>query len=349
MASIYKRSNGVFYCKLRDTAGRMQYISLKTTNRKEAQKLRIEIERQLLTSQFGGDNCGDTPLGFDEAWTAYEAGLKHHKKPSSLYNEGSAWRSFSAFCAGRGLVSVQQVRVSDIAAWMSGLLDAKRSAVGVGTYRRMCGIVWNHLIRLEVVNMASPFAKVKAPPAEVQTKFLPWADVQRFVRAAQAAGRDIGLAVVLGAYAGLRKDEILRVRWEHVDWAEGRLFVDGTKTVASRNYVPLHHDLRAALEPFREETGYVVAPGNEGTDAPHSYRWEWRAQWKRAEQATVVDGDESTRLAPSPHQLRHSVATHLLDLGYTIQQVAVFLRHANDVPTRRYASLKGVSLVMDRF
>lgn len=333
MASIYRRSNGRYYAKMRDTAGKMQCISLKTTNRKEAQKLLAEVTRS--------PRADSSVLGFDDAWTAYEAGLKHHKQPASLYNEGCAWRSFSAFCAGRGLVSIQQVRVADIAAWMASMLDAKRSAVGVGTYRRMCGIVWNHLVRLEVVNMANPFAKVKAPPAEVQTKFLPWSDVQRFVRAAQATGRDIGLAVILGAYAGLRKDEVLRVRWEHVDWERARLFVDGTKTAASRNYVPLHADLRAALEPFREKTGYVVAPGNEGTDAPHSYRWEWRSQWRRVQ--------DSTGLTPTPHQLRHSVATHLLDLGYTIQQVAVFLRHANDVPTRRYASLKGVSLVMDRF
>jgi len=51
----------------------------------------------------------------------------------------------------------------------------------------------------------------------------------------------------------------------------------------------------------------------------------------------------------TPHQLRHSVATHLLNKGYGIEQIAVFLRHSNDSATRRYANLKGVKLTIDAF
>jgi integrase len=206
---------------------------------------------------------------------------------------------------------------------------------------RACKIVINHLIRLEAFDKANPFSRVKPLPESREVKYLDWQVVKALVDGAAPFGQDIHLVFILGAYAGLRKDEILRARWEHVDWPQGRLLVDGTKTTASRDYVPLHDLLRASLEPYRQESGWIVRPEKEVSGKAHCYRWNWRAQWAAVCTAAKVEC--------TPHQLRHSVATHLLDMGYTLQQVAVFLRHATDIPTRRYADLKGVRLTIDKF
>jgi integrase len=337
MATLFKRSNGVYYLKVRNSDGKEVRQSLKTTSKKDARRIQQEVERELLHPEARPESV----LSFQEAWRVYEQALAPHKKPKTLYNEKIAWTKFSDWAEAQGVTTLQSVRVGDIAQYQAGLVVSNRSNIGINSSMRACHIVVNHLIRLEVFDKANPFSKVSPLPEKRETKYLEWQTVMEMVGKAAEFGQDIHLVFILGAYAGLRKDEILRARWEHVDWTQDRLLVDGTKTTASRDYVPLHALLRASLEPYKQESGYIVKPTKAESKKQHSYRWNWRKQWAMVLKASEIEC--------TPHQLRHSVATHLLDMGYTLQQVAVFLRHATDIPTRRYADLKGVKMVIDRF
>ena len=339
MATLFRRDNGVFYLKLRDSAGKEIRQSCETKNKREALRIKAAVEQQMAEVQVTGRPVEE--IGWDEGWKVYEEALGPHKKDKTLYNEGLVWKAWAAWCEQQGIMTMQSVRVVDVARWQSGMAAEQRSAHGINTYLRTIKQVWNHLLRLETVTCPNPFDRVKPLPAEVQVKFLPWEAVQRLVGCAEQVGRDIHLVFVLGAYGGLRKDEILRARWEHVEWDQGRLLVDGTKTAASRDYVPLHNTLRVSLEPYREAEGWIVRPDKQDSGKLCAYRWAWQKQWKQVEKLACV--------TVSPHQLRHSVATHLLDIGYPLQQVAVFLRHASDIPTRKYANLKGVRLEIDHF
>jgi integrase len=345
MATLFKRQNGIYYLKFRLPNGKEVRQSLQTKIKREALKIQSEVESRTGGKQFD-------VLSFAEAWTAYEAGVYGHKKTRTIYNEHSSWNLFTAAMQARGVEALQAVRVADVASWQAELLKAGRSPVGINSLFRACKIVWNHLLRLEVINLANPITRVGNLKEAHDTKYIEWDILQYFLDAAQEISNDIYLVFVLGALGGLRKEEILRARWEHVDWQEGRLFVDGTKSTASRDYIPLHDALRDALASHRRDIGYIVRPENQPTAAPHSHRWNFAKQWSRVEaiaaESMEADGIEAITHV-TPHQLRHSVATHLLDIGYTLQQVAVFLRHANDIPTRRYASLKGVSLTIDKF
>lgn len=339
MATLFKRENGVYYLKIRCSDGSEIRQSCKTKNKREAQRIRNEVEQQMAETILTGRPT--ETITWTEAWDIYEAALAPHKKAKVIYNESKVWTLWGTWCAAQGITTVQSAKTGDVARWQSGMAAEERSPNGINTYLRTCKQIWNHLLRLEVISSTNPFCKVKPLPAETHVKFLPWETVQRLVECAKQVGRDIHLVFVLGAYAGLRKDEILRTRWEHVDWEGGRLLVDGTKTSASRDYVPLHETLRTALEPYRAITGYIVMPDKSESGAMCAYRWSWKRQWRKVE--------ERAKVTVSPHQLRHSVATHLLDIGYPLQQVAVFLRHANDIPTRKYANLKGVRMEIDKF
>ena len=348
MAVLFRRQNGVYYIKLRGDDGRELRQSTGTKNRKEAQKIRLEVERQLAETLVTGRPTD--AMMFEEAWDIYFNALRTHKKEKSLACEKGAWDKFSAWCEARGITTLQSVRVGDVALWQNDLVAAKYAVAGVNNRMRMCKVVYNHLIRLEVFTGLNPFSRVKALKDDHQVKFLPWEQVTRLVNLSREVGRDIHLMFVLGAYAGLRRDEILRARWEHVDWPEKRLLVDGTKSSASRDYVPLHDTLRDALAPFRADAGYIVRPEN--MPGKQEYRWDHRKQWGQVLRAEAMDAAAKGQKPighVTPHQLRHSVATHLLDIGYTLQQVAVFLRHASDIPTRKYANLKGVRLEIDAF
>ena len=350
MANLIRRQNGVFYVKVRTADGREIRKSLNTRNRREATKMCQVVESEIAQAQLTG-RPSDL-LDFEEAWKTYHAALVNHKKYSSIRTEQAAWEKFSTWCENRGITTIQSIKVGDVAIWQSALLADGKAAAGVNNRLRMCKCVLNHLIRLEVFAGPNPFTKVKVLKENNKVKFLPWEKIQEFVELSKGVGRDIHLVFVLGAYAGLRKDEILRARWEHVEWDQNRMWIDGTKSSASSDYVPLHESLREALETFKEESGYIVRPEKELSGAPNSYRWEWSRQWARVEKAeaeTAATAKEHSVGHITPHQLRHSVATHLLDIGYNLQQVAVFLRHSSDIPTRKYANLKGVRLQIDRF
>jgi integrase len=69
--------------------------------------------------------------------------------------------------------------------------------------------------------------------------------------------------VVLGAFGGLRTEEILRQRWEDIDWVSGEIYVRQPKRV--RGWRPRHVEilpaLRRHLEPIAAENGVVILGG----------------------------------------------------------------------------------------
>ena len=66
------------------------------------------------------------------------------------------------------------------------------------------------------------------------------------------------IAIAIGAFAGIRQAEILRLRWEHFNWEEHVIDLgsDMTKT-ASRRLVPILPALDSWLMPLRKEKGRI--------------------------------------------------------------------------------------------
>lgn len=150
------------------------------------------------------------------------------------------------------------------------------------------------------------------------------------------------LLVLLLRWTGLRIAEALGLRWadlEHNDggpilrvrrqWQDGRV-VTHTKTPAGRRAVAVVPTLERALDEARREAAFA-RPGdpifatNRGTHQDsHNLR-------RRLRPAARAAG------APwmTPHVLRHSLATEMLDRGYDISAVANVLGHRSQAFTRR--------------
>ena len=66
--------------------------------------------------------------------------------------------------------------------------------------------------------------------------------------------------LAIGAFAGIRTAEIKRLHWEDIKWDRGHIEIAGRKAkTASRRLVPLTDNLKAWLEPWRDETGEIVS------------------------------------------------------------------------------------------
>lgn len=148
------------------------------------------------------------------------------------------------------------------------------------------------------------------------------------------AGRRDYAMVLLAARLGLRAGEIAGLELSDVDWRAGEIVVRGKRRRLDR--LPLPEDVGKAL------ADYVMAarpPVGRGVvfrtiNAPHN----------RLHPATITGAVyracERAGLPPvGVHCLRHTAATHMLNAGASLPEIAQVLRHSSPNTTAIYAKV----------
>ena len=192
----------------------------------------------------------------------------------------------------------------------------------------------------------NPFSLLKGPrPAKTLPKVLSVEDMRRFLAQPQkdfAAGlcgeyaclRDTAVFEALYS-TGCRISEMTSVRWGEIDFSRGTVIVTGKG--AKDRLVMLGKPALAALVRLREAVS-ARAPelASDGTVvflsdrmSPASPRFVER-RMKRYLAGAGLPTDLT------PHKLRHSFATHLLDAGADLRSVQEMLGHASLSTTQIY-------------
>jgi len=84
-------------------------------------------------------------------------------------------------------------------------------------------------------------------------------EVQTMLTYLQKEARHVLPFVAIGAFAGLRTAEIMRLDWKEIDLERGHIVVAAAKAkTAARRLVPISENLRAWLAPYTEQKGAVV-------------------------------------------------------------------------------------------
>jgi integrase len=173
-------------------------------------------------------------------------------------------------------------------------------------------------------------------------------------------GRDrrpsLGDRVRLGVLYGLRRSEVLALRWDDVDTGKGTLRIDeslvatnqgaawsNAKNERSRRTLSIDDDTMRGLAKRRaEQAAERLAAGTEWEDndliiATRTGRLVLPRSYDRA-LATVVDRAGLPRL--TSHGLRHTAATHMVqsarDLG-ELRAIADLLGHSPEMLLNTYA------------
>lgn len=131
---------------------------------------------------------------------------------------------------------------------------------------------------------------------------------------------------------GMRRSELMTLEWKDVDLKAGYIIVMGKRQ--KQRQIPIRPELVHTMKKYRAMTSaefdrlpyYVMI-----TDQGKKVYGKWIYNKVRA-----ILGAWSSSPRLSPHVLRHSIATHLLNAGADIQVIREFLGHSTLAATEIY-------------
>ena len=144
----------------------------------------------------------------------------------------------------------------------------------------------------------------------------------------EVCGKNTRPIVIMALNTGMRRGEILSLRWDNVDLRHGFILLEKTKN-GDRREIPINTTLRTTLEalPRRLDGGPVFF--NPETDKAYGdIKTGFNNACKRAK---IKDFHF--------HDLRHTFASHLVMAGVDITTVKELLGHKTLTMTLRYAHL----------
>ena len=177
-----------------------------------------------------------------------------------------------------------------------------------------------------------PYVKLKLKLPNVISR----ADVKQMFEATANAKHKIVLMLLY--YAGLRLDEARNLRWNDIDFERESIHVRKAKGDNER-MVFLHNTLAEHLRNFRipKNRNCLVLVSERGR------RYSDRA-------IQLITGTAAAKAGISkkvtPHTLRHSFATHLLEAGADIRHIQKLLGHKNLQTTQIYTHLANKDIKM---
>ena len=253
-------------------------------------------------------------------------------------------RRYEAFLEQSGVTDLGEVTEQLVASFLVRLRegDADHPPLGATSAARTVVAVrgFHKFAVRDGLVTTDPAAAVKPPtPAKRLPKALPLADVEAILEASGAAGttlslRDRALLEVLYG-TGARISEAVGLDVDDLDLTDGTVRLRGKGS--KERIVPVGSYARAAVDAYLVRGRPELVATGAGTPALFlnarggrlSRQSAWTVLVKAADRAGVTRD-------VSPHTLRHSFATHLLDGGADVRVVQELLGHASVTTTQVY-------------
>ncbi|HEY8620242.1 MAG TPA: site-specific tyrosine recombinase XerD [Dermatophilaceae bacterium] len=251
---------------------------------------------------------------------------------------------YRQFLDGRAISDPGAVRESDVTEFLAGLREGgpDRPPLSASSAARTLVAVrgFHKFLALEGETPTDPAGAVAPPKAPKRLpKAISVTDVELLLSAASvgetpAALRDRAVVEVLYG-CGARISEAVGLDVDDIDLEQGsvRLLGKGSK----ERIVPLGRYAREAVTAYTVRSRPSMALKGTGTPAlflnQRGGRLSRQSAWK-AIHAAAERADLGGKV--SPHTLRHSFATHLLDGGADVRVVQELLGHASVTTTQIY-------------
>lgn len=242
------------------------------------------------------------------------------KSPRTIKVYSLVLNDFFVFCKK----NPHEVTEKDIADYLLSKTDIKRSKATIALYYSVLKNFFNGFLKRQVIlTLETPKKSQKLPV--VLTK----AEVDRLINAANSL-RD--KAILQTLYCGLRVSEVVGLRRQDVDLENRKISVRNGKGGKDR-IIPMSNVLAELLK------DYLQTPP-EGAKAKI-----FDLTIKGVEDiVSACAARAKIRKRVTPHKLRHSYATHLLENGTDIRYIQKLLGHSNLNTTQIYTQVTDKAL-----
>ncbi|MCO4818219.1 MAG: tyrosine-type recombinase/integrase [Bacteroidetes bacterium] len=243
---------------------------------------------------------------------------------------------FGAYQAKEFDVSAfQETNTAIIRSWVVFLMEAQMTATTVNRKLSTLKSFFKYLRMMDVIEVN--------PAAKVRNLKLP-AKIPSYVRKAEANRLFDDISSVTGEASlestvmallyntGIRRAELIGLKAEDVDLVKGQIKVFGKGK--KERIVPIGKEMVSQLEKYITTSREQENPSNHFFVLPNGKplypKWVYNCVNKWLKQYSNVE-------KKSPHVLRHSFATHLLQNGAEIAAIKELLGHSSLASTQIYA------------
>jgi integrase/recombinase XerD len=279
----------------------------------------------------------DTSIHVFLSYVRVEKGLAHN----TVLAYGRDLKRFSAFLAKREKTKIEQVSREDIVDFLSSLYKEKLDSRSVARYLVSLRSFFKFAMIEELVKV-DPTENLESPKIrQGLPTYLRVDEVDRVLAAPDTSTpvglRDRAMLEVLYS-SGLRVSELLNLRMSDVDTRIGcvRCVGKGNK----ERLVPIGRKAIAAVEQYLTVSRpQFVRPSS---PPPHNQVLFLTRRGRRLSRITIwkMMHEYGVKLGLrgrlTPHKLRHSFATHLLERGADLRSVQLMLGHADISTTQIY-------------
>ncbi|MDD4772923.1 MAG: site-specific integrase [Eubacteriales bacterium] len=230
----------------------------------------------------------------------------------------------------------------------SGRLDGKGGGLDVQSIRKHSIIikqVFNEAMISELVDR-NPAAIVPLPKqekAEQKGVFLTVDEANKILEAFR--GHELQALVYTTLYYGLRRSEVLGLKWSAVDFENNTIKIqhtvvknitiiakDSTKSASSNRTYPLLTDIKnMLLEIQKQQNEYRSLFGNTYVDSDYIFTWQdgkpFRPDYITRGFQRVLKRNDLSKMRF--HDLRHSTASILYDKGWGLKDIQEWLGHSD--------------------
>lgn len=313
-------------------AGRQRKPSIGRHGTITCEEARMRAREWALIVQQGGDPAADrvrmrsAPTVNDLCDRFWSAHVQAHLKPGS---QGEIRRHLRRFIRPQlGRLKVNDVRRDDIARLHNRMIDTPYQANRVlSTLSKMFNLAEMWGLRTDGSNPCRHLRKFREGQRE---RFLARTEIIRLTkeleRQESASPHFVGF-LRIALLTGMRKMEILTLRWEYIDFDARRIDLPDSKT--GKRSIPISAVAEEAIRRIPRVPGnpFVIAGTIEGKHANGIQKF-----WQRLRMRV---GIEDVRI----HDLRHTFASVAAVNGVSLYFIGHLLGHRQASTTARYAHL----------
>lgn len=264
--------------------------------------------------------------------------LEKKCSPHTLKAYQANIEAFEVFITEQGsLEMIEEVSYGEIRAWIVSLIQSGNTPRTVNRKLSALRSYYKFLLRIGSIPV-SPLKEHKALKTDTKVA-LPFSqeEIQLLLAADFFPEEYTGVlqrtVIQLLYYTGIRRSELIDLKVQDVDLSEGLMKVLGKRN--KERLLPLLPEIKTQLMQLLEQQ-------KQHQISRESEHFFVNSRGKKLSEAFVYEtvktylSKVSTKNKRSPHVLRHSFATHLLDQGADLNAIKDLLGHSSIAATQHY-------------